>query len=153
MIKRLFLPVIAFILCFSVLSYGQSQISLSGVIDDNFEKDFRNTPFPRDKNANIITEKELLDNLPKETSAETVYVSRFEVTGNRVIDKKDIQMVLIDYVERNLTLAQINEAADEVTKFYRQKGYIISYAYIPPQVVSNSTINIDVVEGKLVKYM
>ena len=60
MIKRLFLPVIAFILCFSVLSYGQSQISLSGVIDDNFEKDFRNTPFPRDKNANIITEKELL---------------------------------------------------------------------------------------------
>lgn len=70
-------------------------------------KIFRNTPFPRDKNANIITEKELLDNLPKETSAETVYVSRFEVTGNRVIDKKDIQMVFIDYVERNLTLAQI----------------------------------------------
>ena len=149
MIKRLFLPVIAFILCFSGLSYGQSQIGISGVIDDSFEKDFRNTPFPRDKNAKIITEKELLDNLPKETSAETVYVSRFEVTGNRVIDKKDIQMVLVDYVERNLTLAQLNEAADAVTKFYRQQGYIISYAYIPPQVVNNSTINIAVVEGEI----
>lgn len=149
MIKRLFLPVFVFILCFSSLSYGQSQIGISGAIDDSFEKDFRNTPFPRDKNAKIITEKELLDNLPKETSAETVYVSRFEVTGNRVIDKKDIQMVLIDYVERNLTLTQLNEAADAVTKFYRQKGYIISYAYIPPQVVNNSTINIAVVEGEI----
>ncbi len=53
MIKRLFLPVIAFILCFSGLSYGQSQIGISGVIDDSFEKDFRNTPFPRDKNAKM----------------------------------------------------------------------------------------------------
>ena len=137
MIKRLFLPVFVFILCFSGLSYGQSQIGISGAIDDSFEKDFRNTPFPRDKNAKIITEKELLDNLPKETSAETVYVSRFEVTGNRVIDKKDIQMVLIDYVERNLTLTQLNEAADAVTKFYRQKGYIISYASTDQKIYVN----------------
>ncbi len=149
MIKRLFLPVVAFILCFSGLSYGQSQLGISGAINDSFEKDFRNTPFPRDKNADIITEKELLNNLPKETSSDTVYVSKFEITGNRVIDKKDIQMLLIDYVEQNLTLSQINEAAEKVTKYYRQNGYIISYAYIPPQIVNESTINISIVEGEI----
>lgn len=149
MIKWLFLPIISFVLFFYQLGYCQSHINMSGVIDDSFEKDIRNTPFPRDKNANIITEKELLENLPKETSAETVYVSKFEITGNRVISKNDIQSVLIDYIERNLTLSQLNQAADMVTKYYRKKGYIISYAYIPPQIVSDSTITIAVVEGEI----
>lgn len=149
MIRRLCLPVIIFVLCFFQPGYSQSQIGISGVIDDSFEKDVRNIPFPRDKNAKIITEKELLDNLPKETSAETVYVSMFEITGNRVIDKNDILMVLSDYIERNLTLTQLNEAAQLVTKYYRKKGYIISYAYIPPQVVKDSTINIAIVEGEI----
>lgn len=151
--KWLFLPIFVVFYLFSYMScYAQSQVNgmgMSGVIDDSFNKDYRNTPFPRDKNAKIITEKELLDKLPQETSAETVYVSNFDITGNRVIDKKDLQMALSDYIERNLTLQQLNEAADVITKYYRNKGYIISYAYIPPQVVNNSTIMISVVEGEI----
>lgn len=149
MIKRFFLPMFIFLLLLGHTAFAQSQLGISGAINDSFEKDFRNTPFPRDKNAKIITEKELLDNLPKETSAETVYVSTFDITGNRVISKKELLLALGDYIERNLTLQQLNDAANVITKYYRNKGYIISYAYIPPQVVSNSTILISVVEGEI----
>ena len=149
MIKRFFLPILLLFVFISQAAFAQSQLGISGAINDSFEKDFRNTPFPRDRNANIITEKELLDNLPKETSAETVYVSSFDITGNRVINKKELLLALGDYIERNLTLQQLNDAANVITKYYRSKGYIISYAYIPPQVVNNSTILISVVEGEI----
>ena len=149
MIKRFFLTILFLFVFISQAAFAQSQIGISGAINDSFEKDFRNTPFPRDRNANIITEKELLDNLPKETSAETVYVSSFDITGNRVINKKELLLALGDYIERNLTLQQLNDAANVITKYYRSKGYIISYAYIPPQVVNNSTILISVVEGEI----
>ena len=148
MIKRFLLPILVLFLI-TQFCYAQSQIGISGIIDDSFEKDFRNTPFPRDRNAKIITEEELLEKLPKETSAETVYVSTFDITGNRVINKKELQLLLGDYIERNLTLQQLNDAANVITKYYRNKGYIISYAYIPPQVVNNSTIVIAVVEGEI----
>ena len=96
MIKRFFLPILLLFVFISQAAFAQSQIGISGAINDSFEKDFRNTPFPRDRNANIITEKELLDNLPKETSAETVYVSSFDITGNRVINKKELLLAQAD---------------------------------------------------------
>ena len=128
MIKRFFLTILLLFVFISQAAFAQSQIGISGAINDSFEKDFRNTPFPRDRNANIITEKELLDNLPKETSAETVYVSSFDITGNRVINKKELLLALGDYIERNLTLQQLNDAANVITKYY-VIFFIIFYSF------------------------
>lgn len=149
--KRFFLSITFIFISFLIYEplFAQSQYGISGAINDSFEKDLKNIPFPRDKNANIISEQELLDNLPTETSEETVHVSAFDIKGNRVISKKELLLLLGDYIERNLSLRQLNEVANIITNYYRNEGYIISYAYIPPQVVTNNTIVINVVEGEI----
>lgn len=145
MIKRLCFSFVSF---FAFVPFVFSQAGI-GVVSDSFEKDYRNTPFPRDKNAKIIEERELLQNLPTEKSSETVYVSDFDFMGNRVISKDELRLELLDYLERNLTLKELNEAAEVITAYYRKKGYIISYAYIPPQIVNNSSVVMNIVEGEI----
>ncbi len=150
--KLLFFSVLVLLLFYNKVCFSQTQNSrmgIGGAIEDSFKKDYRRYSEPKDKNADIITEKELIKNLPKETSQNTVFVSSFDITGNRVMDKRELELLLDKYLARNLTLEQINDAADIITKYYRSKGYIISYAYIPPQVINNSIVNIAVVEGEI----
>lgn len=50
-----------------------------------------------------------------------------------------------------ITIGQIQYIADKITQLYRQKGYILAQAFLPPQKVTEGTVNIKIVEGKLGK--
>lgn len=52
---------------------------------------------------------------------------------------------------RGLTMGQIQEVADEITRYYRQKGMILATAFIPAQDVVDGKVTIEVLEGKLGK--
>ena len=58
--KQLFFYIVFFVF---VCSVSYAQVNIGGAIDDSFKKDYRNVPFPRDKNAQLIDNKELLENL------------------------------------------------------------------------------------------
>ncbi len=140
-------------LFFAVLFlYGQAvcaQTGLGGAVDDSFKKDYRNVPYPRDKNTGIIEEKDITEALPKETGSTNVFVKSFIFTGNRVIGGRELEKAVAPYADKSLTLAELNDAAGAVTALYRDKGYIISYAYIPPQLVDDGIVTISVVEGEI----
>ncbi len=48
-----------------------------------------------------------------------------------------------------LTIGQIQFIADKLTQFYRQKGYILAQAYLPPQKVTDGIVQIKIIEGRL----
>lgn len=48
-----------------------------------------------------------------------------------------------------ITIGQIQFITDKITQLYRQKGYILAQAYLPPQKVTSGTVKIKVIEGKL----
>ena len=50
---------------------------------------------------------------------------------------------------RGLTIGQIQEVADEITRYYRQHGLILATAFIPAQDVTEGKVIIEVLEGKL----
>jgi len=50
---------------------------------------------------------------------------------------------------RGLTVGQIQEVADEITRYYRQHGLILATAFIPAQEVADGKVIIEVLEGKL----
>lgn len=145
--RRLFPLCVLFILLLSFNVYAQEGIG--GPTLNTFDKDIRNTPFPRDRNSKIIEGADILKVLPDNNTAATIHVSDFDFTGNRLFDKKTLKALVLDYVARDLTLAELNAAAEAITSYYRSKGYIISYAYIPPQVVNNGVIVISVREGEI----
>jgi hemolysin activation/secretion protein len=70
--------------------------------------------------------------------------------------KEDLQRVQdliqkLKDVEYNqgLTIGQLQEIVDEVTRFYRSKGFILAQAYIPAQTITNGFVIVQVLEGTL----
>ena len=140
---------IFFMLSFLFCQTVYAQTGLSGAVDDSFQKDYRNVPYPRDNNTDIIKEKDITEKLPKSANASTVFVQSFIFTGNRVIDKEELEETVASYCGRDLTITELNAAADKITALYRDNGYIISHAYIPPQIVDNGVIKIAILEGEI----
>ncbi len=50
---------------------------------------------------------------------------------------------------QGLTIGQLQEIVDEVTRFYRSKGFILAQAYIPAQTISNGVVIVQVLEGTM----
>ena len=50
---------------------------------------------------------------------------------------------------RGLTMGQMQEVADEITRYYRQHGMILATAFIPAQDVTSGKVTIEILEGKL----
>jgi len=51
--------------------------------------------------------------------------------------------------ERGLSYADLDDIANQITRFYREHGLILAKAYIPAQKVQNGAITFSVLEGKL----
>lgn len=52
---------------------------------------------------------------------------------------------------RGLTVGQLQEIADEVTRYYHDRGYFLARAVIPAQEVNDGVVHIRVLEGRLEK--
>jgi hemolysin activation/secretion protein len=79
---------------------------------------------------------------------ETIFIQDFILEGADQFPEAKLRELLAPYKERNLTLAQIREAADLLTKFYRENGYMVATAFIPPQDARSGKLLIRVQIGR-----
>lgn len=89
---------------------------------------------------------------PKETapSGVRVKVSGFTFAGNTIFTSSELSVLLSGYIGKELTLAELNGAAAEITAAYRARGYFLASAAIPPQTIKDEApILIKIVEGVL----
>jgi hemolysin activation/secretion protein len=80
---------------------------------------------------------------------EKIVVERFEIVGSSVFSNEELAKVTKPYEHRPLTPSELFQARTAITKFYTDRGYVNSGAYIPPQELNNGTVKIAVIEGKL----
>lgn len=78
-------------------------------------------------------------------------INTIDVQGATIPTNTEIYKIIVPYQGTLMTLAETQKVADQITDLYRQKGFITSRAYIPPQTISNQTLIIKVIEGKLGK--
>ena len=71
------------------------------------------------------------------------------VEGVTVLDKAAVDAVLARYTGRELTLADVSRAADDLTQLYSDAGYGLSFAAIPVQTVRDGVVRIVIVEGRI----
>jgi hemolysin activation/secretion protein len=79
---------------------------------------------------------------------ETLFVRSFKVDGPSILDEATIDQTLAPYENRKLTLAQIYEAADQITTLYRTHGYLVAKAYVPAQDARSGVLRIKVLAGQ-----
>ncbi|MCT7973620.1 ShlB/FhaC/HecB family hemolysin secretion/activation protein [Laspinema olomoucense] len=90
--------------------------------------------------------------LPATTIAavpETLTVERFELRDNSAISSEELAAITEPYSNRNLTFAELQEAAEAIAQFYQQQGYIGSGAFLPPQIVRDRIVTIQAIENRL----
>lgn len=75
-------------------------------------------------------------------------VTGVHFTGNTVFDDDVLQSLVADLLGPKTTLAALEEAAERIGRFYRERGYPLSYAFLPPQEIVDGTVQLRVVEGR-----
>jgi hemolysin activation/secretion protein len=80
-----------------------------------------------------------------------ITVSAFRFSGNRVYTSEQLASLLTPYLQRELSLKELNQAARLVTDYYRKHGYFLAQAYIPAQDIADNSVEISVLEGQLGK--
>jgi len=76
-----------------------------------------------------------------------ILVKNINVIGVTIFSADKINAITNQFKNKDLTLKEIQKIADLITDLYRQKGYITSRAYIPPQKIEQGNLEIRVMEA------
>ena len=77
----------------------------------------------------------------------TLLVKDFKIEGAEANDGAKLSALLASSRGRELTMSQITEAANQLTLFYRDRGYLVAKAYLPKQDASSGVLTIRVILG------
>jgi hemolysin activation/secretion protein len=76
----------------------------------------------------------------------TITVSRFQFVGNTTLQAEQLKPAVEPYLNRPLSFAQLQQAADAVTAAYREAGWVVR-AYLPKQSTQQGVVTIQVTEA------
>lgn len=84
-----------------------------------------------------------------EGSIVRLFVNQLEVVGSTVLTPEQIAAVTEPLENREVTLAELIQAADAIAQLYWAAGYVNSTAIVGEQAVEDGIVQISVTEGRL----
>ena len=107
--------------------------------------------------ATIIQEKKAEEKQQPILSGQKILIKQIKVTiqnktqaeATPLLAPEKIRSITSKYENKELTLSEINQIADEITASYRSQGYILVYAFIPEQEIKEGVLEIGMIEGKI----
>ena len=74
-------------------------------------------------------------------------LNRIELSGNTALSTAQLGTQWQDALGTRISLTNVYEIAAAITVFYRNEGYILSRAIVPPQEIEKGVVEIEVIEG------
>jgi len=131
-------------LSLSGLAQTASQVGKT-TMDIEKEKELREKIEKKEKKPVIEKRLPEPEGLPPE--GEKVLIKTITVTGVTLLAQKEIDEIIAEFQNKEISLREMQKAADLITDSYRIKGYVTSRAYLPPQKIEEGILEIRVVEG------
>ncbi len=79
-------------------------------------------------------------------------VKKIILIGNTVISTVELEKLYVDKLNTEVSLVDLQAIAQAITTYYRNRGYILSQAIIPPQAIdSEGMVKIKIIEGYINK--
>ncbi len=100
---------------------------------------------PEVSNRQIITIQEQDGKELKGDVAFTLKSVQFEDGKN--LQPNELDRFYKDKIGKSVTLGELNRIAANITSHYRNKGFILTRAVVPPQRISDGNVKIRVIEG------
>ncbi|MDR3478399.1 MAG: ShlB/FhaC/HecB family hemolysin secretion/activation protein [Gammaproteobacteria bacterium] len=72
---------------------------------------------------------------------------RINLQGEHVYTEAQLAALYKDKIGTTITVAELQQIVQDITNYYRNNGYILSRAVLPPQHVANGVVFIQVIEG------
>lgn len=79
---------------------------------------------------------------------EKAFIQDIVVSGVTLVPNAEVNAAVAPFKNRELTLSEMQQAVDAVTNVYRGHGFVTSRAYLPPQKIERSVLEILAIEGK-----
>lgn len=76
-----------------------------------------------------------------------IAVNQINITGSSVFQDADFAPILANVAGNSVPLSQLQQAADEITQLYLDKGYITSRAILVEDSLGSGNIELRVIEG------
>jgi hemolysin activation/secretion protein len=71
------------------------------------------------------------------------------VYGTTVFSQAQLSRYFEQYLATEVDAGKLSKIADGITEYYRQEGYLLSYATVPTQTVEAGMVRLNVVEGRI----
>jgi len=83
-----------------------------------------------------------------DTSGIRLQVNDFEIVGNQLFGSEVLLPLLADLKGQELDLNQLRAAAERLTRYYQDQGYMLARAFLPAQDIEGGVVRIEVMEGR-----
>ncbi len=121
-----------------------------GVMGSQLRQEETPTVMPSNKPAPVSQEK------PANALGEDAAKIQFKLTkivlqDNHVYSEEQLLPIYKDKLNKTISILQLQDIVQNITNYYRNNGYVLTRAVIPPQHVKDGIIYIRVVEGYIDK--
>lgn len=120
----------------------QNSINLPKTVE---EKNFEN----KNDLVEIQGKKKYAPVMLDDKSGKKTYIKNYVFEGNNHITSMDLEKLISDFKDKELSFAELQNIASLVTKEYRNRGYFVARAYIPKQNIqeNDNVLKIAIIEG------
>ncbi|HSW70224.1 MAG TPA: ShlB/FhaC/HecB family hemolysin secretion/activation protein [Gammaproteobacteria bacterium] len=69
------------------------------------------------------------------------------LSGNHIYSERQLSALYKNEMNKEISVAELQNLVQGITNYYRNNGYILSRAILPPQHVQNGIVHIQIIEG------
>jgi hemolysin activation/secretion protein len=84
---------------------------------------------------------------PEELKKVKFKLTRLAIQGATVYRNKQFFHLYKNFLGKQISLYHVYQIADAITKKYRNAGYILTKAIVPPQEINDGVVRLDIMEG------
>lgn len=78
----------------------------------------------------------------------TFTLKRVEFSPSELLSEDELKSIADEYLERDISLNDINAMIEKINALYADKGYMTCRAYLPPQRIHEGVVQIGLLEGR-----
>jgi hemolysin activation/secretion protein len=129
----------------AVPGFAQVPKNLPGAVEPGRDRPLPSPPPAGDFDFSIETPRR--SPVPRAVDELHFQLNGVTIVGATVFTPDQLRPLYADLLGKQVALPDILDVADKIEGLYREHGFIISRAYVPPQKVGNGVFTINVVEG------
>jgi len=144
---------IAIFFCLSSFSYAENISPILNQIVNTFDPGQTEKNLPVNRISTLPT---VAPNIKKEVpstepipQAEKIHFKLTKVifSGNKIFIDVELNAIFSSSLHKEISLAKLQSLVDEISAKYRNAGYVLTQAYLPPQKIKQGVVHINIVEG------